>query len=51
MNSQKKRPFCNITGVFCYNERPYGIYSRCSKGNVISSQYDEKTVATVISSA
>ena len=47
----KTRPFCNITGVFCYNERPYGIYSRLSKGNVISSQYDEKTVATVISSA
>jgi len=44
----KKRPFCNITGVFCYNERPYGIYSRLSKGNVISSQYDEKTIATVV---
>jgi len=44
----KTRPFCNITGVFCYNERPYGIYSRLSKGNVISSQYDEKTVATMV---
>jgi len=44
----KARPFCNITGVFCYNERPYGIYSRLSKGNVISSQYDEKTIATLV---
>ncbi|MDR2687333.1 MAG: glutathionylspermidine synthase family protein [Oscillospiraceae bacterium] len=44
----KERPFCNITGVFCYNERPYGIYSRLSKGNVISSQYDEKSVATLV---
>jgi len=42
------RPFSNITGVFCYNEKPYGIYSRLSNGNVINSQYDEKTVATVV---
>ena len=46
----KTRPFRNITGVYCYNERPQGIYSRLSKGNVISSQYDEKTVPTLISS-
>jgi len=43
-----ERLFSNITGVFCYNEQPRGLYSRLSKGGVISSQYDEKTVATLV---
>jgi hypothetical protein len=42
------RDYSNITGVFCYNEKPYGIYSRLSKGEIISSQYDEKSVATIL---
>ena len=40
--------YSNITGVFCYNEKPYGIYSRLAKGEIISSQYDEKTIATIL---
>lgn len=41
--------YSNLTGVFCYNGKPYGVYSRLAGGEIISTQYDEKTVATVIS--
>ncbi|MCR5484487.1 MAG: hypothetical protein K6F09_02720 [Clostridiales bacterium] len=42
------RGFRNITGLFCYNRKFSGIYSRLSKGGIISSQYDEKTIATIV---
>ncbi|MDR1927905.1 MAG: hypothetical protein LBQ33_04630 [Oscillospiraceae bacterium] len=42
------RGFSNITGLFCYNETLQGIYSRLSKGGIISSQYNEKGVATLV---
>jgi glutathionylspermidine synthase len=40
--------FSNLTGVFCYNGKPYGLYSRLADGDIISTQYDEKAVATVL---
>ena len=46
--SPSVRDYSNITGIFCYNEQPYGVYSRLAEGEIISSQYDEKTVATVL---
>jgi hypothetical protein len=42
------REYSNLTGVFCYNGKPYGIYSRMASGDIISTQYDEKTIATVL---
>jgi hypothetical protein len=39
--------YSNLTGVFCYNGKPYGIYSRMASGEIISTQYDERTIATV----
>ena len=38
----------NTTGVFCYNEKPYGIYSRLAEGNIISTGHDEKAVPTIL---
>ncbi|MCL2253741.1 MAG: hypothetical protein FWC09_04780 [Lachnospiraceae bacterium] len=42
------RDYSNLTGIFCYNGKPYGAYSRMADGDIISTQYDEKTIATVI---
>jgi glutathionylspermidine synthase len=40
--------YSNITGVFCYNEKPYGIYSRLAPGEIISTVYNERAVATIL---
>jgi len=42
------REYSNLTGIFCYNGKPYGAYSRIADGEIISTQYDEKTIATVL---
>jgi hypothetical protein len=42
------REYSNLTGIFCYNGKPYGAYSRMADGEIISTQYDEKTIATVL---
>ena len=41
------RDYRNMTGVFCYNEKVSGIYSRLSKSGIIAVG-TEKVVATVI---
>ena len=42
------REYSNLTGIFCYNGKPYGAYSRMADGEIISTQYDEKTITTVL---
>lgn len=42
------REYSNLTGIFCYNGKPYGAYSRMADGEIISTQYDEKTIATIL---
>lgn len=39
---------CNLTGLFLYNGHFRGIYSRVSKTEIISTQYSEMTLASVI---
>ncbi len=39
----------NLTGLFLYNGKFRGVYSRVSKTEIISTQYSEMTLATVIS--
>jgi glutathionylspermidine synthase len=46
--NQEIREFSNLMGVFCYNGKPYGLYSRVADGEIISTQYDEKALATVL---
>ncbi|MCL2050339.1 MAG: glutathionylspermidine synthase family protein [Lachnospiraceae bacterium] len=46
--NSKIREYSNLTGIFCYNGKPYGAYSRMADGEIISTQYDEKTIATII---
>ncbi|MGI6006324.1 MAG: glutathionylspermidine synthase family protein [Ruminococcus sp.] len=39
--------YTNMSGLFVYNGKFSGIYSRLSDGGIISSQYNEKAVATM----
>ena len=40
-------PYSNMAGLFVYNGNLAGVYSRLSDGGIISSQYNEKAVATL----
>lgn len=40
-------PYSNMAGLFVYNGCFAGVYSRLSDGGIISSQYNEKAVATL----
>lgn len=40
--------FVNITGLFVYNGKLKGLYSRTAKTGVISTQYSEMTMPTMI---
>ena len=42
------RGFANITGLFVYGGKLQGIYSRIAKTGVISTQYSEMTLPTLI---
>lgn len=42
------RPYTNMTGLYVYNGEFAGIYSRLSTGGIISSQYNERAVATLV---
>ena len=41
------KPYTNMSGLFVYDGVFSGIYSRLSDGGIISSQYNEKAVATL----
>lgn len=49
---KKKTPqfskYSNLTGMFMYNGKFAGIYSRQSDEEIISSQYDENDIASII---
>lgn len=40
--------YSNITGLFIYNGRLCGLYSRVSKTGIISTQYSEMTLPTIV---
>ena len=42
------KQYSNLTGLYVYNGGFAGIYSRLSDGGIISSQYNEKSVATFV---
>ena len=41
------RNYSNLTGLYVYNGRFAGVYSRQSESEIISSSYDENDIATV----
>ena len=41
------RNFSNLTGLYVYNGKFAGVYSRQSANEIISSSYDENDIATV----
>ena len=43
----KWKQYTNMSGLFVYNGEMAGVYSRLSDGGIISSQYNEKAVATM----
>lgn len=42
------RPYSNLTGLFVYNGKFKGCYSRISQSEMISTQYNEMALPTVI---
>ena len=42
------REYHNLTGLFVYNGKLKGIYSRQAETEIISDQYDENVVASVV---
>ena len=38
------KPYTNMSGLFVYNGKFAGVYSRLSDGGIISSQYNERSV-------
>lgn len=47
-NNAEFAGFANITGLFVYNGKLGGLYSRISKTGIISTQYSEMTLPTMI---
>ena len=43
----RKANYYNLTGVYVYDGVPQGVYSRVSLSPIISTQYSEKTIATL----
>lgn len=41
------REYSNLTGLYAYNGQFAGVYSRLSDSGIISTQYNEKTIATL----
>lgn len=44
----KFKTYTNMSGLYVYNGSFKGVYSRLSDGGIISSQYNEKEVATLV---
>ena len=42
------KDYTNMSGLFVYNGRLAGVYSRLSDGGIISSQYNEKAVPSLV---
>lgn len=42
------RQYSNITGMYVYNGTFYGVYSRIAECSVISTQYSEMAIATMV---
>ncbi len=40
--------YCNITGIYVYNEKAYGIYSRAGKKAILSGIHDVYTLPTFL---
>lgn len=47
-DSFQKARYYNLTGIYVYDGVPRGVYSRVSLTPIISSQYSEKTLPTLI---
>ncbi len=41
------KEYSNMSGLYVYNGQFAGVYSRCSDGGIISTQYNEKTISTL----
>lgn len=47
VNFDTFKEYTNMTGLYVYNGKFAGVYSRLSDGYVISTQYNEKTIPTL----
>lgn len=44
----KYKKYSNITGIYMYNGKMAGLYSRIAKNSIISTQYSEMSLPTII---
>jgi hypothetical protein len=42
------RLYTNLLGLFVYDGKVQGLYTRSSKKDIISTQYDEMTLPTIL---
>lgn len=47
VNYDEFKWYSNMSGLYVYNGKFAGVYSRCSDSGIISTQYNEKTVPTL----
>lgn len=47
VNFDELKDYSNMSGLYVYNGYFAGVYSRCSDGGIISTQYNEKTIPTL----
>ena len=47
VNFDEFKDYSNMSGLYVYNGHFAGVYSRCSDGGIISTQYNEKTIPTL----
>jgi hypothetical protein len=45
--NEAQRKYSNLTGLYVYNGKFAGVYSRQSNKEIISSEYDENDIATI----
>ncbi len=44
----KYKKYSNITGIYMYGGEPSGLYSRIAKNSIISTQYSEMSLPTIV---
>jgi hypothetical protein len=48
IENAKYKKYSNITGMYVYNGKLAGLYSRIAKNSIISTQYSEMSLPTIV---
>lgn len=47
LHDDRCKPYANLTGLYVYNGKFAGVYSRLSDAGIVSTQYNERMVPTI----